>query len=464
MSLSFVRPFSKFIFLAILALVLVGAPGCKKKTPEEKFDEAQQLLGENQVSLAVLKMKDLIKESPDAEVIPDVRMALAQVYVRLGGDGNFDKVIEQLEIVGSELGMNDERGVFTRNMIPNLYMQKGELNTALAEAEKNVELAEGNDVIQKEMMIALGNYQLLSEDEAIRNKAIETFTKLMLEDEKPVVRGQSREILAKYYRDLEEFEQSNEIYDQYMEKYPDDTIKPMLQMMQGANFAKIGEAGKAKIVFDEGYEAMAAEIEEELDGQTRNIKLNQLASLSREYGDMERAMGNYEQIMAENPMTQEAINAQMNIGELFVRFEKWDEAIAHFEQMAKENPNSQIATNSLMKVGGIYIRAEKFDEAISYYEKLAQDNPNTQLGEAASKYLGGIKQLQEQLALAAEEAAKAVDTEEVEAEVEDATDAVNATLSEKVEEVNEETNEILEESTEKLDVELPKTDLLKSKL
>lgn len=331
------------ICIVILAILAFGTIGCKKKTPEERFEEAVTLLQENQVPLAIIKLKDLVNQHPDSTIVPDARFTLAGVYARLGGPDNVDKAIEQLDALIESSGWESEQAIEAHNAIIELNMRSDNYEAALAQADEGIQATEGMEDVNGPLRTLRATLLLISEDEAQKEEGVQYFeTAMMDETDETSLHHQAREVLAKHARNTRDFAAAAAVYERFMKKFPDDPMNPMLKMAQAVDLKKAGEEERAEELINEGADDYMAQIEDELDLRTRTQKLNDIAALWTAYGNVEKAEELYRRIMSENTMSQTAINAQIAIGRLYVENGMFEEAIAHFEKMAEENAGNQI--------------------------------------------------------------------------------------------------------------------------
>ncbi len=336
----------KFTVLALSLLLLSGVlvtTGCKKKTAEDRLKEAQQLLAERQTPLAVLKIKDLITEFPDDPVVTDARMALAQIYLQLGRKENIQNAVEQLQAIHDKLGFGDDRGYTAYQGIIDITARTGDLPKALELAKAGAEKTKDNQKLHDELMFVAHNLQLASPDEATQKEGLEGLRTSMLEGADPAARGIARETLAQYLREKKDYLGSNEIYQASLDKYPDEEVNAQLLMAMGVNYKMAEQPDKAGEAFNKGAELMSKQIEEELNLNNRAQKISTLAVFHETMGDLAKSEELLRRIMAEQPATRTAIDAQFEIVRLYIRHDKLDETKALLEQIRKENSTNQIA-------------------------------------------------------------------------------------------------------------------------
>lgn len=354
--------------LAALAagMLLLASVACNQATPEDRLNEAQQLLGENQVPLAVMKLRELIKDEPEAEATLAGRFLLGRVYAELGGPDNLSKGREQAQAVLDQAGLASEAGFAAFSLLTETYLREGNFDQALATLDSGVEQAQalGDEALEEELRLRRAGLMLNAEQEEQRAEAAEIFRATMLENENPGRRGEAREILADYFRSSSQFAESNEVYQAYIDKYPEEEVIPQLYMAQGLNLQAMEQEAAAEEVFDKGAARMRELIEEELNADKKVRLQNDLAQMLTVFGKYEHAEEMYRTIMAENVGRPPAIQAQMAIGNIYVQQRDFNRARDHYQQMAQENPGSQIA----MQAEQILQRIDAFEEQLAASE------------------------------------------------------------------------------------------------
>lgn len=329
------------IFIICL-LALVAFTGCRKKTPEQEFQDVQQLLQERQFPLAILKMRELIQNSPDSPVINEVRLTLAEVYIGLGQMDNVPKALEQLEAVYESEGIESNAGMVAHGAITQILLQLGEEEKALAHVAAGVEKAASNPELQTQLRLSQARMQLESQSEEEQAKALEFLGASMIESEDPQFRGAARELLANYFRQRSDYEESNAVYTAYMEKYPEDPVNTQIKLAVALNQKAAGDEEAAKATFDEGAAELEKTIEGELDLNRRTELLSQLATFQERFGDLDAAEATMKRVMAENPRTQLALRTQFSIAEMFAMNQQWERADEVLNRIKQDNAGTDI--------------------------------------------------------------------------------------------------------------------------
>ncbi|CAN5180559.1 hypothetical protein BH09SUM1_BH09SUM1_13440 [soil metagenome] len=347
--------------LVVLLAVVTSFSGCHKKTPQERITEALELVQQNQVPLALLKLKDLVAENPDDPAAIDARLGLANLYARVGGKENYRNALAQLEQVYKKTGIADERGVGAYLGAIRINMELGDIEKATALAKDGI-AAVTEPASKQEMEFTYYGLLLSGDDKARQQEGIDYYRKLAMEATEPNTRGRARELLADFFRSNKRYEESNEVYQQYIAKYPDDTVNPQLVIAQALNYHIAKDDAKAKELFATGAEQLQKQIDSELNKESRLQKQNDLAQFYQAMDDADGAEKVLRLIMKENVGTRPALDAQGAIGSMYASLGMWDKAEEHFKQMARENPND-IGRNAEAMVQRIKAARQHYEQA-----------------------------------------------------------------------------------------------------
>ncbi|MCC6546500.1 tetratricopeptide repeat protein [Candidatus Sumerlaeota bacterium] len=335
------------ILMLMLALTVMGSmTACKKKTAEERLKEAMTLLQEQQLPLAQITLKDIIDQFPDDPATNDARLLLARVYVMQGRRESIPVAINLLKTVHDKLGFADPRGMEAYQGMVELTAQNDDLPGAIKLAQDAAEQLKDKPQELAYMTSLVQVLQLSSSDEETQKLGIKGMEATMLEDADGGVRGTAREQLAQFHRQKGDFAASNEVYNKYLAKYPDDPIASQLYMAQAINFKQMEDQAKSDEAFAKGEELMKKEIEGELNLNERAGKLNTLATFYGAAGRVDDAEKQYRRIMAEQPATRLALDSQFAIAKLYIQNKMYDKADELLAQMEKENANTPVAQSA----------------------------------------------------------------------------------------------------------------------
>lgn len=360
-----IRGIRRGVAVALCAAAL-GLAACSKPTPQETLAEALGLLNEGQTARGVLKLKEMTREHPDDPATRQARIYLARYYVR---EGNGTRALEELEAAFEGGDISDPTVREAGEGIVSIRAQLKDWEKSLemldritaalpAEAAQD---REAREIEKAGLLLAWGE-----EDESRKAEGLGMLEKRALGSEDAAVRGTAREQLANYWRMRGEFEKCNEVYKSYIDKYPDESIRPRLELAMAVNLKRMEKTAEADALYAPALEKLNAEAEAELDKEARSRILDEAASMAEAYGDLDRVEAIRRRIMGDNVGSQIAIQNQFRIAEMWA-------------------------------VAGIETKdAAKFDKGIAEFERIARDNANTSIGQTASDAIGNARKVFEQ--------------------------------------------------------------------
>ncbi len=351
--------------VAPLAVLCILA-ACKSATPPEKLEEAQSLLQEGQTARAVLKLKEITREHSEDPSAITAHIMLAQYYAR---EANANKALEELEAITADGDFTNPEVVNAMDGIISIRRQIGDHEGALKAMDRIIEVLPESASQQKQLREVERAGILLAwgaEEETKRDEGLKALSSMMLESEDAYARGIAREELANHHRQAGNLEESNAVYASYIEAYPDESIRPRLEMAMGINEKQLGNDEAAEEIFRPAVEATLAEADNEPETAQKTAVLQEVAQMLQLYGDLEKSEEVRRQIMAENPVSRVAIDNQFLIANMWI-------------------------------VAGLQEKNEDyFDHGIMELERIAEDNTGTNIGETAQRAMENAKQVFEQ--------------------------------------------------------------------
>lgn len=359
------------LFLGTLVVLAFATAACGKKTPEDKLAEAQQLLEQRQTPLAILKLRDLIREHPEEDAAIDARFGLAMIYTQLGREENIEAARDLYQELYDMLGVRDERGFHALTQIISFKLEEERYDEVFEIVDAVIEKIGDEPDFQTHMKLQRAMLLLLTGEEDRVAEGIDYLEQEMIGNEDRAMRGQTRELLAMYFRDEGMYQESSAVYTKYLEHFPDDTVKPMMILTKAINSRLAGDEEGRLAYLEEGTRLMTEQIDDELNLNERAEMLSSLAQLLKTAGDLDGAEKAYRRIMADQPATRAAIDAQFAIGQMYLQNNDFDRAEELFRQIRRENANTPIEE---MANRGIQHIAQIREQMRAFEEAAAQDN------------------------------------------------------------------------------------------
>lgn len=341
-------------FLATLALAGVAfcITGCSEKTPEEKLAEAFSMMENQETSRAVLKLTEIAREHPDDPAADEANLILAKYY---SGTGNGPKTLEFLNKVYESNEFNSPAAQEALMGLVAINAQLNDFESAETILKGAIEKAEDVATLDaSDYQIQLAQLYLSWLDSNEKPAEGETMLQqMMLHHEENTVRGVARETLANYYRVQGLFEESNRIYDEYLEVYPEDSIRSQLEFAKVLNLYQSGKKEEALVQASEVQAQMLNELDT-MEGMDK--RMNHYRTLAINFQQLEqydKAEQYFINAMGEKPMSLEALKMQFEIADMYIKatFRNMDEDLFNkgidvLEQIISENPGTNIAISA----------------------------------------------------------------------------------------------------------------------
>jgi len=411
----------RIFFVSLGAASALFLSGCSQPTPQEKLEEAVVLYQEGDVARAVLKLSDVSKNHADDPAAAEANLILAQHNANIG---NGDKSIEFLDII---LDKYDAGTIEYETAIEGkiaILAQLGDFETVDEILQEQVDLNEGKHpdrALDYKLKLAQLNLSW-PEDEERNQHGHDMLETMMLEDEEAGNRGAARERLADFYRQIRKYEKSNEVYETYLENYPDDPISNQLEFAIALNTYQSGdkEGGLEKAV--EIEEAILEEIEAQEEAQKKSDLYRVLAVNYKNMEDFDTAEKYYKESMGQVPMSNNAIRMQFEMAEMFImggiqkdEDEVFNRGIEILEQIISENPGTNIALTAEEKITQANQTLDQYRIRRAEYEKYLEEQ-QAQMEESSAEGGDQMKELVEEAEESMEDALT-ISTEEVEADL-----------------------------------------------
>lgn len=343
------------VLCALLALlVLVAGVGCRKKTPDDRLRDIDDLFQKRNIVGAVLKCRDLIRDHPADPAANEARIRLAAYYYQTG---DYDRMHEYLEQVYTQMGLKDTRALAAFFQDIQIYREQEKAEDGLKKIAWALEQFPNDSPTTPELQMARADFYLITDTP---EKGEELFRELMMTASVDMMRHQSREMLAQYYRDKEQWEKSAAVYADFVAAFPETPIRSELEIARGLALEKAGDPhGNARDLFQRGMDALVKAAEEALD--------------------KEDAAARWE-----------------TIGQYYLLAEKPQEAAALFEKVWKEYPETEIAPRAALRYTDLLVHLKRHDEALEVLEQIQTDNPMSRLGSEAQRRIPFVKNLKTQ--------------------------------------------------------------------
>jgi len=105
--------------------------------------------------------------------------------------------------------------------------------------------------------------------------------------------------------------------------------------------------------------------------------------------DYEGAIAAYQQVVAADPSSSEALTAQLAIGKIYIdKLNKPEEGLAAYQKLATDTPKSEEAAQALYKTGVYYFRTEDYKKAQENFSRIVNEFTGMEISNTAQIMLG----------------------------------------------------------------------------
>jgi len=330
--------------MLVVSLALTAGTGCRKKTPDERLQEIQDLFRDQKIVNAVLKSKELIRDFPDDPAAYEARAALAFYYFQTGDP---ERAHEYLEQIYRGLGLLDYRGFGAVLQDAEIYQMQEDYETALSTLDWALETVPHDAETTPELLMAKASLLVKSDN---TTEGIRLYREMMLKAPQPQVRGGARERLAQFYRRRNEYQKEIDVYNDYEQAFDEPTIKPQFDIIRGLALKNLGKTEEGQALFDEGIETLKKDAQGELE---QNKAIGNWMAVAQYYlvADMpEEAAETLKTIREEYPQNPASVEAGVALGDIYVSLDRFDDALAVYNKVREENPLGPVAGQMLQRI------------------------------------------------------------------------------------------------------------------
>ncbi len=320
-----------------LSLALLLTAGCAKKTPEELLTEGHRLLQEGDVLQAEFNYQEILERYPDSEATAQARFWLAACY---RAEKQFDLAREQLDLfIPAVGGVATDQGLQATMLKIDSYVEEKKIDKAIEEA-----VATSNSLVmlppqlQDWFQFNISTLFMINNEE---EKVLEICRGLISREPSEAERhAEPLDRMAEIYVKREEPEKAVEIYEDYLDRYPETPFKSRVLFLLGTHQERNGQAEAAQ----KSYEASEAEVRRQLEAalsaEEKTRLLMELAGQKDNRGNVEAAQEALRTIIDQYPVSQLRPTAMMHSAHLSHRQGQTGKATEMLQQMIEGYPDS----------------------------------------------------------------------------------------------------------------------------
>ncbi|MCL5270879.1 MAG: tetratricopeptide repeat protein [bacterium] len=335
------------LILALAASVPLTA--CRKQTPDQMLTEAQRLTESQDIIGAELKYKEFLEQYPQDPLASQARWGLASCYMM---DKDYEKAREELDnMIKAEGGAATEPGYNAFEMKLYSYVQEGQprkaLDLALATSDT---LKAAPPQIKYFYQLRLSDLYALNKDD---EKALAIDRRLIDQGPSGPQHLNALQMMEAIYVHQKNLPAAIKVYEDYLAKYPDTSLKASLIFEVGRLQKQMGQEDLARKSFDASEAQFRSQFEKALGAEEKSELLFQLSLVQRFRGDWAGTRATLQRILDEFPTSRQRPNAMLNLAEAWMGEKKSPQAVATLEKIMRDYPNTNWAAQAAQWIQAI---------------------------------------------------------------------------------------------------------------
>lgn len=168
-------------------------------------------------------------------------------------------------------------------------------------------------------------------------------------------------------------------YEKITEEYPRSKTVPEAYFWSGViYFLYLGETQKAIDAFQKVIQRALSPSEQVLSARRYLAEIYE-----KKLNRPKDAIAEYEKVIAESPESEQAIESQYKVAEIYFALGELEEARAAWDRLIRKNPKSKWAPASLYRKGSTYFSSGNCREAVEVYRQVLGDYPESEMAQYA---------------------------------------------------------------------------------
>lgn len=348
----------KCTFLSIVMVAFALVLSCAKKTPEEKIQDAIDLLQKRDPLGAIVLAHEVLRENTTGPLALQARAVLLRCYM---SERNFKESHRVLDEILTEVGLDRPEGQFAARTKIDTFLATRETTKALEQTLSFLEGATTGTTFWAELMMRRGMY-LRDRDQ--RTTAAESFAQVLTN---PDLRFQERfpaiEQLYLTFATTESAKAGVDFLQRVLEDNPTTDIIPNVYMIAGQLAGLAEDEERKKELFARGFSAFERQYEE-ATGADEKIRILVYYSRGKlAAGEVEEAAALVRKGLDAFPTSPMRINLYYHLAGIYKEHEMFDKAIEIYREIPSLFPNDPDRVHAYFHVADSHRRQKKFDLA-----------------------------------------------------------------------------------------------------
>jgi len=324
----------RLIPLFLILILISGISGCRKKSPDQYLQMAEQKLRQRDFIGARIDLKEILRKYPDQPAADQARFLLAQCYF---AERDFVQCRSHMKVIFKKYGPNDIRGRQAFEFILNTYRMEKKFADGILEAKRILTNIPPENEFAFTVNLMIGD--LMVEDNRT-TEAIRHLQNLVENQEDHQMRTAAMERQISIFIGQNKIDEAIRVYGDYAVKYPDYENINDLFAGQAYFYSKKGDQEKADELFEKAMNGYNRAIEKTLDKSRKSDLAFRQAKSYELFNKFPEAREKYRFIIEEYPGTPPELHSRLSLGDTYYLEGDKEQAMKYFQQLLESQPEN----------------------------------------------------------------------------------------------------------------------------
>jgi tetratricopeptide (TPR) repeat protein len=370
---------ARFFEVVLGAFIAFGlAASCAKKTPEQKYQEAEQAFQKGDPLGAIVLAHEILRDNTTGPLALQARQLLFSCHWR-GRDIKACRLV--LNDIITQMGLNNPSGQTAAHLKIQTYEIVRQTTEALAQTQSFLQAVTTGTAFWADLMLKQGDL-LRATDQATTAQRVyaRVFLSGNLTEQQ---RFESLDRLAISYATTQSAAAGVKFFEQYLADKPSTQTVPPIYMIIGHLESVLKHDEQEKTRYQKAFEEFGQSYER-ASGADEKIGILVQYSRAREFaGEVDQAAALLRKGLQEFPTSSRRINLYYNLAVLYASHQRYDEAIAICRDIPSQFPNDPARVRSYFIAAECHRQQKKFESAVADYREIMALFPGQRPGQEA---------------------------------------------------------------------------------
>lgn len=321
-------------WLALAAAGILLLPGCNRRTPEERFQQAAEYMQQGDRISAEVELKQLVEKSPDDPMSLQARMGLVQLYM---ADRRFDEAAQELESLLQKVDQRNATGQQVLNQYLSVLKSQKKFPEAIKVVDEYQQKYADDEGVSLSLAVGRADIQIQAGE---TTPAREALSGLMDQTTNPAEMNLYRQLIARSLAREGDTTGALSFYEQELSKAQGDRERLQILQQLAGGYAALGAYEKNREALERTTRLYDEMMSKELDANARLGLTQGLGEMYLQSGNLRGARRVYQALFDTNPQDPELVLIIANmLGQALLRSGDYDAAIGFLKEAANRYPS-----------------------------------------------------------------------------------------------------------------------------